>query len=509
MATQSYVAFTPSHREAPVGRRGSSVPDDEPVEFSIYLKPLDPEARQSREEMATRRRRDYAAEIAQIRDFAAQNGLTVVEAEAARRRVRLRGSASAVRAAFKTELHQYQSADGATFRGRTGALSMPGDMAGIVEAVLGIDTRQAAQRRTIVRQAGQAGASYLPNAVGKFYGFPTGLTGAGQSIALIELGGGFLPADTKAAFSAMGLTPPSVIAVSVDGGKNAPTPDDGANAEVALDIQVAGGNAPGAKIAVYFAPNTDAGFVDAISQAAMDMTHKPSVMSISWGGPESTWSAQGLSAMTSALQDAASLGLSVFVAAGDNLATDGVSDGKAHVDFPASSPYAIGAGGTRITVADGAITAEVVWNEGTSGTGGGISAAYPVPVFQEGVRLPVNVSGGKAGRGVPDVAGNADPASGYVIHVNGAVEVVGGTSAVAPLWAGLTALINQSAGAPVGFFLEKLYPGHGAVREITSGNNKPRGSHIGYNAGPGWNACTGLGVPTGEALLALLAPPAV
>jgi kumamolisin len=507
MANQPYVAFTPSHREPPAGRRGASVPDDEPVEFSLYLKPVEPEAAQSREEMAARRRLDYAAGIARIRAFATDHGLTVLEAEAARRRVRLRGTASAVRAAFKTELHQYQGEDGLTFRGRSGALSMPGDMAGSIEAVLGIDTRPTAKRRAIVRQAGQAGASFLPNAVGKFYGFPAGLTGAGECIALIELGGGFLPADTRTAFAAMGLAPPSVTAVSVDGGQNAPTPDDGANAEVALDIQVAGGNAPGAEIAVYFAPNTDAGFVDAITQAAMDTAHKPSVMSISWGGPESSWTAQGLSAMTSALRDAASLGLSVFVAAGDNLATDGVSDGKAHVDFPASSPYAIGAGGTRITVAGGAITHEVVWNEGTSGTGGGISAAYPVPVFQEGVKLPVNVSGGKPGRGVPDVAGNADPASGYVIHVNGAAEVVGGTSAVAPLWAGLTALINQSAGAPVGFFLETLYPGHGAVREITSGNNTPKGSHIGYPAGPGWNACTGLGVPIGEALLALLAPP--
>jgi kumamolisin len=302
----------------------------------------------------------------------------------------------------------------------------------------------------------------------------------------------------------MGLSPPTVVAISVDGGKNAPSPDDGADGEVALDIQVAGGVAPQARIAVYFAPNTDAGFVDAITQAIHDTTHKPSVISISWGSAESNWTAQSTQSMNTALQDAANVNVSVFVASGDNLATDGVNDGKAHVDFPAASPWAIGCGGTAITVSGNAITSETVWNDGGSGGGGGISDLFPVPAFQANASLPPSVNGGGSGRGVPDVAGDAAPATGYEVVVSGKKQVVGGTSAVAPLWAGLTALINESAATPVGFFLPFLYANATLLRQITAGDNIPSGSEIGYNAGPGWNACTGLGVPNGESLFVAL-----
>jgi kumamolisin len=506
MAGKSYIEFTPSLKAAPAGQRLGMVPDSEIIDISLYLKPRPMPAGLSRAAFHQHRQTLHQNDIALVHDFAKTAGLTVVEDAPARRLVRLRGDAGKVQAAFKTQLHHYHY--GTTkFRGRTGMLHLPEDLAEVVEAVLGLDNRRAAEPRSIIRPATKpAAASYLPNAVTKFYGFPAGLTGAGQCIGLIELGGGYNASDTQAAFTAMGLTPPQVVAVPLDGGANKPTPDDGADGEVALDIQVAGGAAPGAKIAVYFTVNTDAGFVDAITTATQDATHKPDILSISWGGPESTWSAQAQSAMTSALQDAAGLNISVFVAAGDNLATDGVTDGQAHVDFPASSPWAIGCGGTLITVEGGAITKETVWNEGTSGTGGGISTAYPVPSFQEAAKLPKNVSTGAAGRGVPDVAGNADPDSGYIIVVSGQNEVVGGTSAVAPLWAGLTALINQNAATPAGFFLPKLYASSGAVREITHGNNKPKGSKIGYTAGPGWNGCTGLGVPVGSALLALLNP---
>ncbi len=212
--------------------------------------------------------------------------------------------------------------------------------------------------------------------------------------------------------------------------------------------------------------------------------------------------------MNSVLQEAAAMGLSVYVASGDNLATDGLTDGRAHVDFPASSPYAIGCGGTHITAHGTSITKEVVWNDHTSGGGGGISDLFAVPAFQAGLKLPPSVNAGRVGRGVPDVAGNAAPASGYVVVVDGQKEVVGGTSAVAPLWAGLTALINQKAARPVGFLPTTLYAAiasnRSLTRQITQGNNKPEGSKIGYDAGPGWNACTGLGRPDGQALFAAL-----
>ncbi len=503
MARQNFVPFKPSLREAPAGQRLAAVPADEMIEFSVYLKPQPMAAGLDREKFSERRPAQHEHGIALLRAFAEETGLEVVTVQPERRLVRLKGTAAAVQAAFHTELHHY--VDNKTkFRGRSGMLHLPAALTEVVEAVLGIDTRKAAEPRFVIRPGAQGGASFKPNEVARLYGLPAEATGAGECIGLIELGGGYSAADTQSAFAAMGLPAPEVIAVPVDGGANTPVPDDGADGEVALDIQVAGGVAPGAKIAVYFTVNTDAGFVDAITAATHDAANKPSVVSISWGGPESGWSAQGLSAMTSALQDAASLDISVFVAAGDNLATDGVADGKAHVDFPASSPWAIGCGGTLITVANQAITAESVWNEGSSGTGGGISDIYPVPDFQAHLALPPSVNAGHLGRGVPDVACVADPNSGYAVVVSGQTEVVGGTSAVAPFWAGLTALINQKAGAPAGFFLPKLYASSGVMREITKGDNRPKGSEIGYAAGPGWNACTGLGVPDGAAVLGLL-----
>jgi kumamolisin len=510
MASRTYKEFTPSEKAAPgpTCQRIGDVPANERFAVSIYLKPRAgaPKAApgvDARAQLAAHRQAQHAQDFKLIEEFAHEHGLSVIAKEPGRRFIQLGGTAAQFQAAFQTNLAHYQ--DGATkFRGRSGALKLPIELHAIVESILGIDSRSAAKPRLVFRPAAQVSDSYLPNNVGKLYAFPAVVTGKGQCIALIELGGGFTASDTKTAFQAMGLSPPTVLAVSVDGGKNTPSPDDGADGEVALDIQVAGGVAPEARIAVFFAPNTDAGFVDAITQAVHDTTNKPSVVSISWGSAESNWTDQATQSMNSALQDAATVNVSVFVASGDNLATDAVNDGNAHVDFPASSPWAIGCGGTAITVSGNTISNETVWNDGDSGGGGGISDLFPVPDFQAKAGLPPSVNGGRSGRGVPDVAADAAPSTGYEVVVSGKKEVVGGTSAVAPLWAGLTALINQSAPTPVGFFLPFLYANATLLRQITSGDNIPSGSEIGYNAGPGWNACTGLGVPNGESLYVAL-----
>jgi len=509
MANHPYRKFSASHREAPPQTAAlvGNVPAKERVEVSLYLKPRKSLPTRfkakgdARKDLLAQRKLQYADDIKLVRAFAKEHGLRVTAVEPARRRIQLGGTAAQMQTAFGCELARYREND-KTFRARSGALSLPSKLVRVVESVLGLDTRPAAKPRSIVHPNAAAAAAHLPNAVAALYRFPTTVNGSGECIALIELGGGYTASDTKAAFKAMGLTSPKVTAVSVDGGKNKPKPDDGANGEVALDIQVSGGAAPRAAIAVYFAPNTDAGFVDAITQAAHDAKHKPSVISISWGSAESDWTQQAIDSMNSAMQDAASIGVSVFVASGDSLATDGVSDGKAHVDFPASSPWAIGCGGTNINVSGSSIANESVWNDGSSGGGGGISDVFAVPSFQKNAPLPKSVNDGKIRRGVPDVAGDAAPATGYRVVYNGATQVVGGTSAVAPLWAGLTALINQQAAQPIGFFLPKLYANPSWLREITQGSNKPSGSSIGYSAGPGWNACTGLGVPNGQALFA-------
>jgi len=474
---------------------------NEPITVSVYLKPASAppgpdQAAEELEALTARRTSEHAGDVQALRDFAARNGLAVESVEPARRLVKLSGTAAQIQSAFGVDLATYQ-VEGKSFRSHAASVRLPDNLADRVEAVLGLDTRPIAKPR--MKLAPGALTSHLPNQVGALYGFPKNVNGHGQCIALIELGGGYHVADNQAAFKAMGLPIPTVVSVSVDGGQNSPGSD--ADGEVALDIQVAGGNAPGARIAVYFAPNTIQGFVDAITHAATDATNRPKAISISWGAPEVDWAGPGLvvmSAMNSAILDAAHLGVSVFVAAGDNLATDGLDNGKANVDFPASSPFAIGCGGTQIDTSGSAIVSEVVWNEGADGwgTGGGISDYFAIPTFQSHTQLPPSVNGGHHGRGVPDVAGDASSLSPYRIVRNGAATPIGGTSAVAPLWAALTALLNESRGSSLGFFLPTLYASPAPMREILEGNNKPVGSNLGYNAGPHWNACTGLGVPT-------------
>ncbi len=293
--------------------------------------------------------------------------------------------------------------------------------------------------------------------------------------------------------------------MSVDGGSN--TPGGDADGEVLLDIEIVGAIATGANIAVYFAPNTDQGFIDAITDAVHDTTRKPSVVSISWGGPEDSWTQQSQNAMNAALQDAATLGVTVTVAAGDDGSSDGVTDGKLHVDFPASSPYALACGGTTLNGSGNTISSEVVWNETASNegaTGGGVSTVFAIPSYQSAAGVPVQPQTNVAGRGVPDVAGDADPTTGYQVRVDGKNQVVGGTSAVAPLWAALAALMNEKLGQPVGFLNPKLYALTGsALHDVISGNNDDSGLGY-YQARAGWDPCTGLGSPDGTALLSAL-----
>jgi kumamolisin len=270
---------------------------------------------------------------------------------------------------------------------------------------------------------------------------------------------------------------------------------------VMLDIEVVGAVANDAAIAVYFAPNTDQGFIDALSTAVHDTTYKPSVISISWGQSEDSWSEQARTQMEQIFTEAAGLGVTVTVAAGDNGSTDSVTDGQQHVDFPASAPHALACGGTSLQASNGTISSESVWNDpGDGATGGGVSRQFPLPSYQANANVPNNVDSGTTGRGVPDVSGDADPGTGYRILVDGANQTIGGTSAVAPLWAGLIARLNQELGAAVGFVQPRLYGllGTPAFQDITNGNN---GS---YSAGPGWDACTGLGSPNGTELASRL-----
>jgi kumamolisin len=454
----------------------------------------------------------YAADPASfdaLRAFAHQNGLAVDESASslARRTIVLRGPVKAMEKAFGVEIHDYaDEKTGHTFHGFEGAVSLPETHAGLVESVLGLDARPVARphfrrlERASAKQPQPQTQSFNPPQVAALYGFPTTGNGAGQTIGIIELGGGYNASDLQEYFGGLDITVPNVVAVSVDGGTNAPGDPNGADGEVALDIEVAGTIAPGANIAVYFTTNTDQGFVDAITTAVHDTANNPKVISISWGGPESGWAQSDAETLDSACQSAAALGVTITVASGDNGSSDGVNDGANHVDFPASSPNVLACGGTALTANGTTIQSEVVWDDQSGGggaSGGGVSVYFPLPSWQTNAGVPAPTQSG-GGRGVPDVAGDASPETGYNVYFDGQSEVVGGTSAVAPLWAALIALINQQrvlqGQATAGFVNAGLYAAPQAFNDITEGNNGA------FSAGPGWDACTGLGSPIGATI---------
>ena len=258
--------------------------------------------------------------------------------------------------------------------------------------------------------------------------------------------------------------------------------------ENALDIAVAGSTAPGARIVVYIAPNNEQGWVDALSTAIHDTANAPSVISISWGGDEDDWGAISGSFGT-VLADAAALGVTVFSSSGD-----GGSEQPASVAYPASDPMVTGCGGTTVRDVSGWSFTQNAW----SGSGGGISNMFDLPSWQDGAGVPASINPqGHVGRGVPDIAGNADPNSGYALFIGGAgFGAVGGTSAVAPLYAGLVALLNAQLGAPVGYLNPTLY----GLSNPCVFDDVTTGSNTGYAAGTGWDAVTGLGSVNGEAL---------
>jgi kumamolisin len=447
-----------------------------------------------------------ASDIEEVKKFAKAQGLTVVQESPARRTVVLAGTVAQFNQAFGVELERFEH-EGGSYRGRTGAVRLPDQLKDKVEGVFGLDDRQQARPHFRNRLQGNiqwraSSNSFTPIQLASLYNFPAG-NGQGECIGIIELGGGYRPADLKKYFQEIGVAEPKVTAVSVDHGKNHPTGDpNGPDGEVMLDIEVAGAIAPAAHIAVYFSPNTDQGFLDAITTAIHDTTNKPSVISISWGGPESSWTQQSLAAFDQAFQDAAAMGITVCVASGDNGSSDGATDGSDNVDFPASSPYALACGGTSVKASASAITSETVWNDGAQGgaSGGGISTTFGAPPYQEGLSAALTAGGSKpvTKRGVPDVSGDADENTGYDVRVDGSDTVIGGTSAVAPLWAGLITRINAASGKSMGYVNPTLYKNKPAFNDVTIGNNGN------YAAAGGWDACSGLGSPNGSKIASAL-----
>jgi kumamolisin len=353
----------------------------------------------------------------------------------------------------------------------------------------------------------------MPNEVADAYDFPKDSMGAGQSVAIIELGGGLNLADNAKYYTEHGLKVPNIQLISVDGAKSNPDGNPrGPDREVALDSQVIGAVAPDAKQQIIFGTNDsqEQGFVDAITRAIFpkEGEQQNSAISISWGRRESKWDPQVIKTMHMNFKKAALKGITVFAAAGDTGASDRgdrePDDGKFVTDYPASDPWVTSTGGTKLSFDESGKAHDVVWNDGdgTWAGGGGVSQIFSRPDFQNGLDLPTNphpanADGFKDGRGVPDIAGNAASATPYWIRADGQTFTIGGTSAVAPLYAALMMRINGSLGRPVGYLNPFLYKhgNDGIFNDITEGNNN------GFEAKAGWDATTGWGSIRGTAFL--------
>ncbi|MES5482466.1 S53 family peptidase [Bradyrhizobium sp. INPA03-11B] len=510
-----------SERAAPDGATlVGDVDPNERISVVVYVKRRTPDKFQpgsagdlarlakpvTRHQLATQRHRSHARAAARIAGLAAERGLSVLGTDLVARTVMLEGTARQMAETFGATLRIYRDGQ-REFRARVGGLTVPAEIAPWTRAILGFDQRPLRTRMPLVQARADTGgdSGLWPTDIAARYGIPLDHDVSSICVGIVALGGGYLQSDLAMALTGMNRQPPAVVNVPQTGNDSGLGSNDVADQELALDLQVLAGLLPKGKIVVYFAENSAAGLTDAIHQAVFDEQHAPQVISVSWGSAEKFWTAPGRDAMQAVLADAARLRVSVLFASGDQLATSGLTDGKLHVWFPASSPYATSCGGTQPVPAagNGSAAAEAVWNAGAIGTGGGISDAFPVPDYQSHLTLPKSQNDGAIRRGVPDVACAAAASPGYRIIVNGQSMAMSGTSAATPLWAALVAIAIAARGEQIGFLNAALYANPGAFRAIEQGNNRVGGK--GYDAGPGWSACTGLGVPRGADVLAALA----
>ncbi|MBV9999256.1 MAG: VCBS repeat-containing protein [Verrucomicrobia bacterium] len=496
-------------------------PDGMPTpDFDYFLKtPPRQRQRLSEGDFAAR----YGAapdDIALVVKFAQEHGLAVEETHLARRTVTISGTVAQMNNAFAVNLGRYEHEvqDGSrdpvhteVYRGREGFVHIPAELQDIITGVFGLDNRRVVKRN----KADPTNTKPISvDTARQLYRFP-GNSAAGQTIAILSEDG-YKSSDISQSF---GGHPPAIVDINVDASNSG-----NADPETTQDIFIAGSAAPGAKIAVYFTKFSQAGWIDLLHRVAHPKPGDPvcSVLSSSFylcnGDDSATLTAEGLSrsfvnAVSAAFQDAAIQGLTVCIASGDTGTASKRTDGKAHVQYPASDPWVLSVGGTTIGNVNGSSYDEYVWNDtffgGVEGaTGGGISDFFAMPKYQLGAGVPVSLNDQHVGRGVPDVAANASPNSGYPLTVDGSSGIGDGTSASAPLWAGYIAVLNAALGVNVGFINPVLYRlGSYVFRDIL-GSPGPANNGLdgvsGYPATPGWDACTGWGSPNGTALLAAL-----
>lgn len=451
-----------------------------------------------------------------VTDWAAANNLTITEAHNGTATVKILGTAGQFNSLFRIQLENVTDGD-RTYITHAGNLTIPTDIDDVIELIAGLDNTitfgHNAILDTLTPPAIELNTISYPTPVqlAQAYQYPRSSgsdqsQGAGACVGIVELGGGWTTQNLTSTFGRIGLSNPNVVDVLVDGGVNDPT-DAGSSGEVMLDIYCVGAVIPSGKIAMYFAPNSFQGFIDTIIAATNDTVNNPSVISISWGTTDTNWSTPSRQAFDSALQAAIVRGITTFVAIGD-FGTQAINGGPTYtVQYPGTSPYVVSCGGTIVTINnDYTIASEVVWNQTSYSTGGGISTIYSIPSWQLGKgytykTYPAGTVTALSSRGVPDISAMA---TGYQFYYSSS-NTFGtflGTSAVAPLLAGLMGRVNTLSNQRVGFINSTVYASSGAFSDITSGNNAAPAS-VGYSATAGWDACTGLGRPIGTAFAAL------
>ncbi len=420
-----------------------------------------------------------AADVEILRRYCDRAGITVGDSHW--RSVTISGPIDRLIDAFGATVAIFEDESRRRFRHRSGALHVPPEILAIVRGIFGLHQWPRSRKlASLERHATPLRA----HAVAERYRFP-GDDGGGQTVGVLQLNGVFNSADFDRCMTAQKLAPQQPIVKRIDNAVVEHEIETIKDLEAALDVQIIASLAPGARVVVYEAPNDERGFLDAIRTALFDNEYAPSVLSISYGWPEHLWTPVALGILDELFAVAALLGVSVFCASGDNGA-ELDAGGKAHVLAPASSPFAIACGATAITDAG----EERAWEK----TGGGFSERFATPSWQDVAGSSASRYGVPAGRGVPDVAAQQSP--GYFVVMDGVELAMGGTSAVAPVWAALTARINQQLGTPIGFCAPLLYrrsPG-ALFRPIIKGSNDR------FHAGAPWNPCTGLGVPIGTAI---------
>ncbi|MFN2582743.1 MAG: protease pro-enzyme activation domain-containing protein [Candidatus Dormibacteria bacterium] len=445
--------------------------------------------------------------------WARASGMQLVAEDPTTRRLTLRAPATRAASLFGVRLEQFRhlqpSGTTVEYRGHLGPVRLPAAIADAVEGVFGLDDRPVASPRLRGLSTRRPGVvSYDPPEIARVYRYPR-LPNGGEGVHLvagmIELGGVTHGADVKAAFARLGLHPPAIVHVPVDGAVAVADPD-GADVEVALDYQVIGtilrSMAPKAQLTIvsYDAPNSERGFIDAAATAASDRRLHPAATSISWGSSEDNFSLRGMRALDATFANGSVRGLTYSAAAGDGGSMDNRFDGMQHPEFPASSPHVWSCGGTTLLATRDGILSETVWNEidrGQGAAGSGVSGVFAPPGYQvrAGIR-PRSANTGRSGRGIPDGSGVADPVTGWNVLALGRMRTTGGTSAVAPMYTALWTLIAALRGERIGLPHPALYAARGRdFTDITRGDTGgPYAAHRGWDAASGWGSPNGVAI---------------